>query len=119
MMEEVAEKAATRAAEVVAKDLKLEMIEANHQLKEDLVAEIERQLQKHMGMTPLEHAQQHDRIKRFMDLVASVSAGFWKKVGMGLIVLALSVGAGKTIDIKALINPKPEPAKELKHETHK
>lgn len=111
MIEDVADKAAKNAAASVAKDLKIEMLQMETRIEEKIVGRVELKLQEHFGMTPQEHAIEHDRMRKIYNTWAGLSTAFWKKVIVGVAVIGLGAAAGTFVEIKALPQSKPSPEK--------
>lgn len=117
MMNEVAEHAAKTAAKEVALELKLEIAELKAELKREFADELDSKLGTFMGMTPHEHAIEHDRMRQVVSFYSQLSDGFKKKLIAALIAVTFAVGVGyNAADIKAIVNQKPDPVKERKHD---
>lgn len=113
MMNEVAEHAAKTAAKEVALELKLEIAQMKAELKQEFSHELDNKLGVFMGMTPNEHAVEHDRMRRVMSFYNQLTDGFKKKAIAVVIAVVFALGAGYNIpDIKAIVYKKPDTVKE-------
>lgn len=109
MIEEVADQAATRAAESVAKDMQIRMLELEQRLERNFSAELDKKLVEHFGMTPQEHAIEHDRMKKLYDMWNGFANALGKKVFIAIVTIALTISATQLVDFKAVVTQKPEP----------
>lgn len=102
MMNEIAERAAERSAELVAAEVRLEMKDMESRLRRELSDDLNRSLKEHLGMTPKEHAIAHSRMETFLNSLPSIS---WMRLVLLSISVAVLVIAGvKPEVISSLVN---------------
>lgn len=105
MIEKVAEKAAKDAAENVSNKLHLEMMEMERRMEKNLLNQFDSKLKEYFGMTPQEHAIEHDRMKKLYTAWEGISNALWKKIAMAIIVIALgATGVNIANSEPAIIN---------------
>lgn len=90
MMEEVAEKAAKRAADLTSANLKLQMYEMQQRINE----EFEAKLREYFGMSAQDHAIEHSKMRRVVESIDSIKGDFFKKIAVFLLTFGLlGIGA--------------------------
>lgn len=102
MIDQVAEKAAKDAAENVSRQLHMDMLEMEHRLEKQLLKEFDSKLKEYFGMTPQEHAIEHDRMKKMYGAWEGISSAFWKKITLGILLAALGTAGFNIANSKTL-----------------
>jgi anti-sigma factor RsiW len=109
VVEDVAKKAANSAAEKVHLQMKVELIQMEKRLTDDMSRVIDARLDNSLGMTPQEHLIQHDQIRRTNDFFGDFRSAFWKKAMMTLAFGAIVFLGGYLVDYKISKKKNKEP----------
>lgn len=109
LLSKASEEAAQKTADLMSAKLKLEMRDMESRLSSEVSETVDAKLNKFLGMSPTEHAIEHDHCRTFLDSVEIVKSTWIKRMTNAAIaliaVLAISVSSSK---LPAITIHKPE-----------
>ncbi len=85
MMDEVAQKAADRAADKVHQGIKLEMVQMEHRIKEDMGSRID----SWMGMKSRDHYAQHAELTKMLQMQHRVESSIKQRILTSLAIIGI------------------------------
>lgn len=99
MIDEAAEKAATRVADKLASELKVEILNRDKELRVEISEMIDQKFRDYFGMTPQQHLVEHSQIKLHLEFLRSIWVNIGKKLGLAIILGSLAFIGASTKDI--------------------